>query len=85
MGSFAGIAPALISFCKNTELPVYIRIAEALEGTEDMDAATGCATIKGVNEDYERMGWLRDSLSEDESKTATGLVKGSRHVEVPGA
>ena len=29
LGSFAEIAAALISFCKNTELPVYIRIAEA--------------------------------------------------------
>jgi hypothetical protein len=56
---------------------VYIRIAKGLEGTEDMDAATGCATIKGVKEAYERMGWLRDPLSEDESKTATELVKGS--------
>jgi hypothetical protein len=27
LGSFAGIAAALISFCKNTELPVNIRIA----------------------------------------------------------
>ena len=69
----------------NTELPVYIKIVEALEGIEDMDAATGCATINGVKEAYERMGWLRDPLSEDKSKTATKLVKGSRLVEVPGA
>ncbi len=33
-GSFAGIASALICFCKNTDLLAYIRIAEALEGTE---------------------------------------------------
>ena len=32
MGSFAGIAAAFISLCKNTELSPYIRIAEALEG-----------------------------------------------------
>jgi len=85
MGSFVGIAAALISLCRNTELPVYIRIAEALEETEDMDAATGCATIKGMKEAYKRMGWLRYPLSEDESKTATELVKGSRPVEMPGA
>jgi hypothetical protein len=29
MGSFAGIDAALITFCRNTELPAYIRIAEA--------------------------------------------------------
>ncbi len=39
MGSFAGIAATLIYFCRNTELPVYIKIAEALEGTEVLDAA----------------------------------------------
>jgi hypothetical protein len=33
MGSFAGIAAALISFCKKTEQPTYIRIAGALEET----------------------------------------------------
>jgi hypothetical protein len=85
IGSFAEIASALISFYKNTELPVYIRIAIALEGTDDMDAATGCATIKGLKQAYERMGRLGDSLSEDESKIATELVKGSILVEVPGA
>ena len=31
LGSFAGIATTLISFCRNTELDVNIRIAEALE------------------------------------------------------
>jgi hypothetical protein len=85
MRSFAGIAATLISFCRNTKLPVYIRIAEALEGTEDLDAAAGCATITGVKETHERLGWLRDPLTEDESKTTTELVKGNRLVEVPGA
>ena len=85
IGSFAGIAAALISFRMNTELPVYTRIAEALEGTEDVDVSEECATITGVKEIYGRLGWLRDPLTEDESKTATELVKGSRLVEVPGA
>jgi hypothetical protein len=34
MRSFAGIVAALINFCRNTELQAYIRIAEALEGSE---------------------------------------------------
>ena len=71
MGSFAGIAASLISFCRNTELSVYIRIAEALEGMEDRDAAAECATITGVKETYGRLEWLRGPLTEDESKTAT--------------
>jgi hypothetical protein len=33
LGSFAGIASALIYFCRNTDLTAYIRIVEALEGT----------------------------------------------------
>ena len=35
LGSFAGIAAALIFFCKKNELPVYIKIAEALETLGD--------------------------------------------------
>jgi hypothetical protein len=31
MGCFAGIASYLISLCKNTKIPIYIRIEEALE------------------------------------------------------
>jgi len=60
MESFAGIAAALISFCRKTELPSCIKIAEALEGAEDLDAAAGCARIAGVKETYERLGRLRD-------------------------
>ncbi len=52
LGSFAGIATALTSLCKSTELPVYIRIAEALKGTEGGVVDTGCATVKGVKEAY---------------------------------
>jgi hypothetical protein len=86
MGSSAGIAAALIlSFCRSTELPVYIRIAEALERTEDMDADMGCATVEEMREAYERTEWLRVPLSEKESSTATEQVKGSKVVEAPGA
>ena len=35
LGSFVGISASLISFCMSTELPVYIAIAEALEGMDD--------------------------------------------------
>ena len=55
MGSLAGIAAALISFCKNTKLHAYIRIAEALEGTEGEGVESECATVKGVKEAFERM------------------------------
>ena len=85
LGSFAGIAASLISFCRNTELPVYIKIAEALESTDNPDAGTGCATTNGVKEAYERMGELREPLSAAESRTATELDRGSKLVEVPGA
>jgi hypothetical protein len=44
LGSFAGIAAALISFCKKTELQVYIRIAEALETLGDPDTSPCCPT-----------------------------------------
>jgi hypothetical protein len=35
LGSFAGIAASLISFCRKIELPIYISIAEALEAFGD--------------------------------------------------
>ncbi len=35
LGSFAWITEALVAFCRNTELPVYISIAQALEALED--------------------------------------------------
>ena len=85
LGSFAGIATPLISFCTSTELPAYIRISKALQGTENGVVDTGCATVKGVKEASERTGWMREPLSEEESSTATELVKGSRVVEAPGA
>jgi hypothetical protein len=35
LGSFTTIASSLISFYRKTELPIYIRIAEALEALAD--------------------------------------------------
>ena len=75
----------MISFCKNTELPVYIKIAEALERPEDPGVCTGCPTTDGVKEVYERMAELREPLSKEEPKRATELIRGVRSVEVPGA
>jgi len=37
MGSFAGISASLIAFCRKTELPVYIAIADALESMGDAE------------------------------------------------
>ena len=37
LGSFAEISASLISFCRSTELPVYIAIAEALESLDDIE------------------------------------------------
>ena len=86
LGSFAGIAGALISFCMNTELQVYIRIAEALEGTEaEGGTESACATVKGVKKAFQRTEWLREPLTEEESNTATELIKGIILVETPGA
>ena len=49
LGSFAAIASALISFCKKTNLPVYIRIAEALEELDAPQLAVPlCVTVAKV-------------------------------------
>jgi hypothetical protein len=69
----------------NTELQDYIRIAEAIEKTEDPDTITGCPTTDGVKDAYARTDELSKPLSEEESKTATELVRGGRLMEVPGA
>ena len=86
MGSFAGIAAALITLCRNIELPAYIRIAEALEGTEDeVVREDDCRMVKGMKEAFERTAWLREPLSEGEANTTTELLKGNRLVETPGS
>jgi hypothetical protein len=37
LGFFAGISASLISFCRSTELPVYVAIADALEELGDAE------------------------------------------------
>jgi hypothetical protein len=52
LGSFAGISASLIAFCRRTELPVYIAIAEALElmgDAEDMLNGEDSDTLDGHN------------------------------------
>jgi hypothetical protein len=36
LGSFAAIAASLVSFCRKTELPVYLGIADAMEAMGDV-------------------------------------------------
>ncbi len=84
-GSFAGIAASLISFCKKTELPVYIRIAEALETLDDPEVGPCCPTVEGVKVANERLEALREPLSEEETVVATELARRSKSLEVPGA
>jgi hypothetical protein len=88
MGSFAGISASLVSFCRSTELPVYIAIAEALEGMYD-DAEL---LSRGV-EDSTPLSILL--VKEVAARTlpppstasftlAAQLVKGHASVEIPG-
>ena len=42
LGSFAAIASSQITFCRKTELPIYFRIAEAVEALANiMDPSEG--------------------------------------------
>jgi len=75
LGSFAGIAAALIFFGKKTELSVYIRIAEALETMEDPDACPGCPTGEGMKAVNKRMEATREPLSDIKTKVANGNFK----------
>jgi hypothetical protein len=84
LGSFAAIAAALISFCRKTELRVYIRIAEALESLDDPESEGACPTLRGVQEVMLRTETLREPLTTEETASATDLVRGTRTVEVPG-
>ncbi len=85
VGSFAGIPSALIAFCRNTLIPAYIRIAEALEGTESEEADAGDSAIdREVKEAYARMEERRRPISEEEFKTTTALVRGCKMVETHG-
>jgi len=85
MGSFAVIATALVSFCKNINLPVYIRITEALEEIDSLQpAGFTSATVTKVREVSNRLQALGTDITEKELESASQLVKGHMQVEVPG-
>ena len=89
LGSFAGISTSLISFCRSTELQVYIAIAEALEGMDDV------AELLNSGEDDLAPPFilqvrkvapktLLPPPSDDAFRLASQLVRGRVVVEVPG-
>jgi len=74
LGSFAGIAAFLISFCRKTELHIYIRIAEAQETLDDNVGSSRCNTVEGIKEVNDRISTLREPLFAEEVTVATQLV-----------
>jgi hypothetical protein len=61
LGFFAAIASPLISICRNTNEPVYIRIAEALEELDAPQPVVSlCTTVEKVRE-------VRDILHSQEA------------------
>jgi hypothetical protein len=67
-----------------TEQQVYIRIAETLESFDDLDDGVICLTLEGVRKAMNMTEALWKPLSEEKTRAATDLVKGTRTVEVPG-
>jgi hypothetical protein len=84
LGSFATIASSLISFCRKTDLPIFIRIGEAVEALADtVDtgedalqpnnlAPTMLTAIRNV---AERAEFALSLLSMDELNSASQFVK----------
>ncbi len=71
MGFFAGIAASMIAFCRRTELPAYIAIAEALESmgdAEDMLNEGDPNTEEGQTETAEAIKAVRSASA----RVATG-------------
>jgi hypothetical protein len=66
------------------ELPVYIRITEALETPNDNSGSLGCKTVEGITEVNDRISTLSDPLSAEEVTVATQLMCGHMAMEVPG-
>ena len=84
MGSFAAIASTLVSFCKNTNLQVFIRIAEALEEIDSLrPAGFTSATVTKVKEVSGRLQALGANIIEEELESVSQLEKGRMQVEVP--
>ena len=91
IGAFATIASSLISFCRKTNLPIYIRIAEAVEALSDPITANEEELVQNpvpllaaIRNTAERVDEALSPLSTDELNLATQLIKGHSVVEVPG-
>ncbi len=75
--SFAGITSALVKICKKRKLPVYTRIAEALESPEDDSGGSQCCpTVQGIGEVNDKIAALREPLSLRVIAVVTQLVQG---------
>jgi hypothetical protein len=94
LGSFAAIAASHISFCRKTELEVYIRIAEALEDLgetpeqleDNLQSPNGhqCDTLATIRTVTERASISMSPPTGEELNLATQLIGGHSIVEVPG-
>jgi hypothetical protein len=94
LGSFAGIAASPISFCRKTDLPLYIRIAQELESlgdgasllSEETPPSTEhpCASLKAIRAAPVRSSTSLSPPSVDELSLATHLARGHSIIEVPG-
>ena len=54
LGSSVGITVTLISLCRKTELPAYLRIAEELETLDDYAGSLGCKMVRRRDRGSER-------------------------------
>jgi hypothetical protein len=82
LGSFAAIAAFLIAFCRKTELPIYIDMADALEsmGNEgdmsDETADNPCEVLDVVKFAVERASSALSQTSDEELALASQLIRG---------
>jgi hypothetical protein len=94
LGSFADIAASLISFCRKTELLVYIGIAEAVESMGDVaklleevvppSPECPCESLEAIRAISVRVAERSSLPTERELTLATQLIRGHSIVEVPG-
>jgi hypothetical protein len=90
LGSFTTIAASLFAFFRKTELPIYIRIAQALESLGD----TGDPKDESEEYPFDILAALRATSdrtssdishsTEEEPPLAKQIIRGYSVVEVPG-
>ena len=80
-----------MSFCKKTNLPIYIRIDEAVEAlaasgvaSEDEVMSNHAPMLSAIRNVAKRAEEALSPLSSVELNLATQLIKGHSVVEVPG-